>query len=121
MVRELIKDLENIKGAIANNYTTFSVAYGERKTKQLSILLLSLTLFPVVVLFSYPAISDMKYYFYLAMAVLIFIGLYLWKASERNQYRMLHNVLKLLLLLGVFSLIFIDTSLLIDKVIDRMN
>jgi 4-hydroxybenzoate polyprenyltransferase len=121
MVRELIKDLENIKGAIANNYTTFSVAYGERKTKQLSIFLLVLTLFPVVVLFSYPAISYMKYYFYIAMAVLIFIGLYLWKASERNQYRMLHNVLKLLLLLGVFSLIFIDTSLLIDKVIDRMN
>jgi 4-hydroxybenzoate polyprenyltransferase len=121
MVRELIKDLENIKGAIANNYTTFTVAYGERKTKQLSMLLLSLTLFPVVVLFNYPAISDMKYYFYLAMAVLIFIGLYLWKATERNQYRMLHNVLKLLLLLGVFSLIFIDTSLLIDKVIDRMN
>jgi 4-hydroxybenzoate polyprenyltransferase len=121
MVRELIKDLENIKGAIANNYTTFSVAYGERKTKQLSIFLLVLTLFPVVVLFSYPAISYMKYYFYIAMAVLIFIGLYLCKASERNQYRMLHNVLKLLLLLGVFSLIFIDTSLLIDKVIDRMN
>jgi 4-hydroxybenzoate polyprenyltransferase len=121
MVRELIKDLENIKGAIANNYTTFSVAYGERKTKQLSIFLLVLTLFPVVVLFSYPAISYMKYYFYFAMAVLIFIGFYLWNATERNQYRMLHNVLKLLLLLGVFSLIFIDTSLLIDKVIDRMN
>ena len=28
MVRELIKDLENIKGAIANNYKTFTVAYG---------------------------------------------------------------------------------------------
>jgi 4-hydroxybenzoate polyprenyltransferase len=121
MVRELIKDLENIKGAIANNYTTFSVAYGEKKTKELSIFLLVLTLFPVVVLFSYPAISHMKYYFYLAMAVLIFIGFYLWKATDRDQYRTLHNILKLLLLLGVFSLILIDTSLLIDKVIDRLN
>ena len=37
MVRELIKDLENMKGALANNYNTFSVAYGERKTKELSI------------------------------------------------------------------------------------
>jgi len=55
------------------------------------------------------------------MAVLIFIGFYLWKATERNQYRTLHNILKLLLLLGVFSLILIDTSLLIDKVIDRLN
>jgi len=121
MVRELIKDLENIKGAIADNYSTFSVAYGEEKTKKFSILLLVLTLLPVVVLFSYPAISYMKYYFYLAMGVLIFIGFYLWKATERSQYRLLHNILKLLLLIGVFSLIFIDTSLLIDKVIDRLN
>ena len=34
MVRELIKDLQNLKGALANNYSTFPVTYGERKTKQ---------------------------------------------------------------------------------------
>ena len=42
MVRQLIKDLQNIKGAIANNYGTFSVVYGEKKTKQLAIFLLLL-------------------------------------------------------------------------------
>ncbi len=35
MVREFVKDLQNIKGAIANNYSTFPVVYGEKKTKQL--------------------------------------------------------------------------------------
>ncbi len=34
MVRELVKDLENMKGAVANNYKTFPVAYGETKTKK---------------------------------------------------------------------------------------
>ncbi len=121
MVRELIKDLENIKGAIVNNYKTFSIAYGEKKTKQLSVFLLLLTLFPITILFSYPAIGYMKYYFYAAMITLIFVGFYLWKSSSRDQYRLLHNVLKLLLLIGVFSLVFIDTSLLLEKVIDRLN
>ncbi|MEE9407126.1 MAG: geranylgeranylglycerol-phosphate geranylgeranyltransferase [Polaribacter sp.] len=121
MVRELIKELENIKGAIANNYITFSVAYGELMTKKLSILLLILTLFPVAVLFSYPALSYMRYYFYFAMIILIFIGFYLWKSKTRNQYRILHNILKLLLLIGVFCLVFIDTSLIVEKVIDRLN
>ena len=121
MVRELIKDLENIKGAIANNYKTFTVAYGEHKTKQFSVLLLFLTIFPIVVLFSYPELSYMKYYFYVALFTLIFIGIYLWKSNERNQYRFLHNILKLLLLLGVLCLVFIDTSLLLEKVIDRLN
>jgi 4-hydroxybenzoate polyprenyltransferase len=63
----------------------------------------------------------MKYYFYFALIILLFVAFYLWKSSKRNQYRFLHNVLKLLLLIGVFSLVFIDTSLLLEKVIDRLN
>jgi len=121
MVRELIKDLQNMKGALANNYATFPVVYGEVKTKKLSILLLSLTLIPTIYLFSFPELSAMKYYFYLALCILLSVAFYLWKSTERNQYRFLHNVLKLLLLIGVFSLVFIDTSLILEKVIDRLN
>jgi 4-hydroxybenzoate polyprenyltransferase len=121
MVRELIKDLENIKGALANNYKTFSVVYGELKTKQLSIFLLISTLFPAAVLFSYPALSYMKYYFYGSFFTLLYVGFYLWKSNRQSQYTYLHNILKILLLIGVFSLVFIDTSLLIEKVIDRLN
>jgi len=121
MVRELIKDLENLKGAIANNYKTFTVAYGEQKTKNLCFFLLISTLFPIIILFSYPELSYMKYYFYLALITLVFVGFYLKYSSEQNQYRFLHNILKLLLLVGVFSLILIDTSLLLEKVIDRLH
>lgn len=121
MVRELLKDLQNMKGAIVNDYDTFPVVYGEVRTKQLSIFLLLLTLFPIVVLFSYPALSYMRYYFYFALLALLFVAFYLFHAVEQKQYRFLHNILKLLLLLGVFSLIFIDTSLLLEKVIDKLN
>lgn len=121
MVRELIKDLENIKGALANNYKTFTVAYGENKTKKLSTLLLILTFCPVIFLLNHPAISYMKYYFYLSGLTLSFVGFILWKSTQQNQYTFLHNILKILLLIGVFSLIFIDTSLLLEKVIDRLN
>ena len=121
MVRELIKDLQSMKGAIANNYDTFPVVYGEKKTKKLSVLLLLLTLIPVFILFDYPALSYMKYYFYLALVTLLFVAVYLWKSNKRSHYRFLHNVLKLLLLIGVFSLVFMDTSLILEKFIDRLN
>tara|TARA_B100000795_G_scaffold270002_1_gene261791 strand:- start:1322 stop:2239 length:918 start_codon:yes stop_codon:yes gene_type:complete len=121
MVRELIKDLENIKGALANNYKTFSVVYGEVKTKQLSILLLLFTSFPVTILLRYPALGYMRYYFYLALLTLTFVAIYLWKSTQQKEYTFLHNILKLLLLIGVFCLVFIDTSLLLEKVIDRLN
>ncbi len=121
MVRELVKDLENLKGAVISNYSTFPVAYGERKTKLLSVFLLFLTLVPVVFLFNYPAISYMQYYFYVAMFSLIIIGVILFKSDKTRHYTIIHTALKLLLLLGVFSLVFIDTDLLLEKVIDKLN
>lgn len=121
IVREIIKDLQNLKGALANNYKTLPVVYGEKKTKLISYILLLLTLAPVIVLFSYPALGYMKYYFYLALLVLVFVGVYLHRASNAKSYTFLHNVLKVLLLIGVFSLVLIDTSLLLEKVIDQLN
>lgn len=121
MVRELIKDLENIKGAIANNYRTFSVVHGEQKTKKLSISLLLFSFFSIAILFRLPELGFMRYYFYGALITLLFVAISLWKSETKKQYQFLHNILKLLLLIGVLSLVFIDTSLLLEKVIDRLN
>ncbi|MFY0630680.1 MAG: geranylgeranylglycerol-phosphate geranylgeranyltransferase [Flavobacteriaceae bacterium] len=121
MVRELIKDLENIKGALVSNYKTFPVAYGEKNTKLFSVFLLALTLVPVVFLLNYPAITYMRYYFYIAMFVLVLTGFFLLNSTKTRHYTILHTILKLLLLLGVFSLVFIDTGLLIERVIDKLN
>ncbi|CAM1350891.1 geranylgeranylglycerol-phosphate geranylgeranyltransferase [Tenacibaculum crassostreae] len=121
MIRELIKDLENIKGAIANNYNTFPVIYGELNTKKIIVFLMLLTLIPIGILNTYPAIEYMKYYFYLAAITLLFIGFYTWNSTHKNQYRLAHNILKVLLLIGVFSLLFIDKSLILDKVIEVLD
>ena len=72
MIRELLKDLQSMKGAIVNNYDTFPVVYGEKKTKLVCLFLLALTVFPIVILFSYPALSYMRYYFYVTLIHLIF-------------------------------------------------
>jgi 4-hydroxybenzoate polyprenyltransferase len=121
MARQLIKDLQNIKGAIANNYSTFPANYGEKKTKELAILVLVLTSIPISVLFSAPAESFVQYYFYFAILVLFFVGFYLWRSKTKKEYQILHNILKLLLLIGVLCLLFSDTSLLLEKLIDRLN
>jgi len=121
MVRELIKDLENMRGAVASDYKTFPIAYGERNTKFFSVFLLILTLGPAIFLLQHPEITYMQYYFYFALVSLIIVGFIIVKSTRKRHYTILHTTLKLLLLLGVLSLIFIDTSLLIDKVIDRLG
>ncbi len=63
----------------------------------------------------------MKYYFYLVAVSLIIIGAVLLKSSKKEEYTILHTTLKILLLIGVFSKVFIDTSLIIDKVINTLK
>lgn len=121
LLRQLIKDLENLRGAIVNNYTTFPVKYGERNTRKLGIVIIIATFFPVVILLIYSGIGYMKYYFFLSFIMLMFIGYFLWKSNLKKHYVLLHNILKLMLLLGILSMLFIDPSLVIERVIDKLN
>jgi len=117
LTRELIKALENIKGDILLNYKTVPIAYGEPFTKKLITFILLLTFAPIYVLWAYPEISYMKYYFYATGIVLaIFMGI-LWTSSTEKKYLILHNIIKFVLFIGVFSLVLIDTSVIINRLL----
>lgn len=117
LIRELIKDLEGIKGDFIHNYQTIAVKYGEHFTKILITILVFLTLNPIYFLLKYPEIGGMKYYFYISGVVLFFFVLFLWFSKSKNNYTLLHFVLKLMLLAGVFSLALIDYSVIINKIL----
>ncbi len=117
LIRELIKDLENLKGDLAQNYLTIPVKYGEYFTKLLITLMVFLTLNPIYFLFKYPEIGKMNYYFFITMGVLLVFLILLWKANKQSHYVLLHNVLKLLILAGILSLTLVDTSVIIEKIL----
>jgi 4-hydroxybenzoate polyprenyltransferase len=117
LIRELIKDLEGIKGDFIHNYQTIAVKYGEYFTKILITILVFLTLNPIYFLLKYPEIGGMKYYFYVSGVVLFLFVVFLWFSKSKNNYTLLHFVLKLMLLAGVFSLALIDYSVIINKIL----
>lgn len=117
MIRELLKDLENIKGDIVQNYQTIPVTYGEYFTKILITLLVLLTMNPIYFLWEYPEIGMMKYYFYFVGIVFVFFLFFLWKAHTKKDYVILHNTIKLVILIGVLSLMLIDTSVIIKRIL----
>ena len=117
LMRELIKDLESIKGDIVSNYMTLPIKYGERFTKMLISLIALFTLSPTYFLLRYPEIGLMKYYFYFSIVILLIFVLLLWKSNSKKNYILLHNILKLLIIAGVFSLMFIDTSVIIQRLL----
>jgi 4-hydroxybenzoate polyprenyltransferase len=117
VIRELLKELENLQGAFVQNYQTFAVKYGERSTKSLISLTVLMTLWPVCLLWQYPEMGLMKYYFYLVFLAFPLLVFFLWKAQSKKAYNQLHNLVKILIVLGVFSLVLIDTSVLIDRIL----
>ncbi|NVK53484.1 MAG: geranylgeranylglycerol-phosphate geranylgeranyltransferase [Flavobacteriaceae bacterium] len=121
LLRQLIKDLENLRGDIASNYTTFPVKYGERNTRKVGIWIVFITTIPTFLLYNYKAIGAMKYYFIFSFVILFFIAFMLWKYNLRKHYMILHNVLKVMILLGILSLLFIDPTLIVERVIDKLN
>ena len=113
LIREIIKDLENIKGDIANDYRTIPVIYGEIFAKKTITLLTILTVIPVYFLVEVYEVGYMDIYFYISLIVLIFFLILLWKANSKIQYLQLHIILKFLVVSGVFSIVLIDPRVLI--------
>lgn len=112
LIREMIKDLENIKGDLANDYQTIPILYGENTSKKVITALTIFTILPVYVLIDIYDVGYMDIYFYVCMIILIFFLIYLWKSDSKPQFLLLHNVLKLLIVTGVFSIVLIDPSVL---------
>ncbi|MBL4745036.1 MAG: geranylgeranylglycerol-phosphate geranylgeranyltransferase [Flavobacteriaceae bacterium] len=117
LIKELVKDLEKIKGDVVQDYQTIPIKYGEYFTKMLLTLIVILTFNPVYFLLRVYDVGGMKYYFYLSIVSLIVFTIALWFSTSKQQYLRLHVLLKLLLLIGVFSLCLIDYSVLISRIL----
>lgn len=118
MIKELVKDLENMKGDLAQNYLTLPIKYGEYFTKLLITILVIFTLDPIYFLWKYPEMGMMKYYFYFAGLMFVIFLIVLWKANSKKNYLLLHNLVKVIIVVGVLSLILIDTTVIIQKLLE---
>jgi len=114
LIREMIKDLENIKGDLANDYKTIPILYGEEISKKIITALTLLTILPVYILIEKFNVGYMDLYFYSCLIILIFFLLYLWKSTTKEQFLLLHNVLKFLIVAGVFCIVLINPALIWD-------
>ena len=113
LIREMIKDLENIKGDLANNYQTIPIVYGETFSKKIITFLLLSTTIPVYYLVNVFDIGYMDSYFYFSFMIFIFFGIKLWNSDNKENFLLLHNILKFVIVAGVFCIVLIDPSVLL--------
>lgn len=109
LIREIVKDLVDIKGDKENKIRTLPIVIGIGKTKALSILIGIFTMVAV----AYFAISFYSLYQYASyyligfvLLPLIYFILKVSSSSSKNEYTKLSNLLKIIMLLGILIVFF---------------
>jgi 4-hydroxybenzoate polyprenyltransferase len=115
-MRELIKDLENLRGDLAHNYHTIPVVLGEVRTKQFYTLLTFLTIIPIGVLILYYQVGQMDYYFtFIAGGLMVCLPM-IWNSTRKKEYLLIHFILKVIIAGGVFSILLIDLPAIWNRI-----
>lgn len=113
LIRELVKDLENLTGDFVSDYRTIPILYGEKTAKKVITTLTLLTVIPVYFLIEVYHVGYMDIYFYASLLMLLFFLFQLRKSNTKSDYLQLHNLLKFIIVAGVFSIVLIDPIVLI--------
>lgn len=116
LIREFIKDLENIKGDVAQNYRTIPIIYGEKVSKGLITLAGIIAILVTVFLTSQYDLGYMRFYFYGSILLLIISILILFRATSKSHYLLLHNILKFTIVAGVFSIPLLNIETILNKI-----
>ena len=103
-IKELVKDLCNIRGDISNNYKTIPTVYGEAQVKRLISLLVCFCFGVFFLLYFFFSLQGMLYYFIASLVFLVFFTILLWRFSKTNQLIFLLFGIKALILLGIICL-----------------
>ena len=117
LAREMIKDLENIAGDIAQNYKTIPIIFGEKVAKTLIGILILLTLIPSLLLILKFDVGYMYLYFIGCIFLLLLFLVLLFRSDSKRHYVLLHNILKLIIIAGVFSILLISVEVVLNRIL----
>ena len=115
LAREMIKDVESLPGDMAQGYKTFPILYGMRTSKWWITGIVLMTLIPALLLILNFDVGWMVLYFGASILFLILFIVLLWKSQTTTHFLWLHNILKFIIVVGVFSILLIDVDLLLNR------
>ncbi len=109
IIRELLKDLEDMEGDKKAGYMTFPLKYGVQKSKNLVqnltiIQIISLIVFAILV-YGFTAYWALMAYFFVLVLIPLSLALYLeQKAESKNDFAQLTRFFKFIVVTGTISM-----------------
>ncbi|MBC3846686.1 geranylgeranylglycerol-phosphate geranylgeranyltransferase [Winogradskyella echinorum] len=114
LLREMVKDIEDIDGDHKAGMRTLPIVVGRERTNKIVFFLSLIPLFSVV----YYIISNLfkqqllvGYFLIFVIAPLIYITIKLFSAEQKSHYRHISLILKLVMLTGMLSLLVYNFTL----------
>lgn len=107
LVREIVKDMEDLKGDTSFGCQTLPIVWGLRRTK--SVIYLTLVVFSIIVLVINYAYTRLPIFYFAAFLFLplLFFVFRLYRADTVRDFSRLSTFCKLIMLLGILSMIIV--------------
>ena len=115
LIRELVKDIEDIDGDYKTGMQTLPIVLGRERTNKI---VFALSLIPLLAVIYYVITYLFKqqlvvgYFLVLVIAPLIYISIKLFSAEQKAHYKHISLVLKLVMLTGMLSLLLYNFILI---------
>ena len=108
LLKDITKDLKNLVGDFTENYQTIPVAFGEDFSRIIISLITFINVILIINLFVNFSDGYMNIYYGISLILLLIFMIKLYKSKKVSDYLELHNILRLIIGLGVFSIILLE-------------
>lgn len=107
LLREIVKDIQDIDGDHKLNMRTLPIVLGRKRASDIAfvftiIFIAGLIYYIITFLFKQQAI--VVYFLFLVVAPLIFAAIKLFTAETQNDYKLISNLLKIVMFTGILSI-----------------
>ena len=107
LLKDITKDLKNLVGDFTENYQTIPVVFGEDYCRTVISLITFINVVLIINLFINFSVGYMNFYYGASLLLLLIFIYKLYKSKEVSHYLELHNILRLIIGLGVISIILL--------------
>lgn len=114
LIREIVKDIEDMKGDYSLNMRTLPILFGRNRTKNIAAILcvipLGLLLY-IIINYSLEYRYTVLYLLLFSLLPILYVALKLLSAESAKDFHKLSVVLKIIMFLGVNTLIILSLNL----------
>jgi 4-hydroxybenzoate polyprenyltransferase len=107
LIREIVKDMEDLKGDNTFGCKTLPIIWGTRKTKFLIYFLMTILFASVIFINQLYTQLPLLYFFAFLLVPLVFLFARLVRADTKKDFYYLSQWCKVIMLLGIVSMVFI--------------